>query len=159
MGLKKYLRKKRVGFHSKTAATASILAGKLGYRLRLKGRIRLANRWAAQNPKKATAITVSLLLGSFIASFFIQPTEKNETPALDNIIQVNGVIESMSRVDALKRMQREQLVDITKDMQKTKDTLDSLLALENKSRADSLEIVAKCKKLELFANTISHEKN
>ena len=125
------------------------LMAKTGMRLRVGPRIRLLNSRASRNPKRTFALVFSSLLLIFLADLSLslfQPV-KTAAPKME-MASVDTVFSGFRTIQDNKVIHRRRLSEMALDGNEIRHRLDSLIALPNKSRADSIEIRANYMKLE-----------
>lgn len=154
--LKRSILETKNKFHASLGAHINPRLEKMSMRLRLQGRIRLANRWGRHNPKELAAISIgtlaSLTLISF-ASIAHFASTKQEVPPRP-IAKVDNVFNLMNRIDEYKKFQQNEVNKLALQGESIKNSLDSLIRLPVKSHRDSLEILRKSRQLSIIVNNL-----
>ena len=126
MRIRKKLRESRLRTHLQIRAWLQPKLGKAGERLRLAGRIRLANIWARKHPKRTFACVTGTLFQGF------------------RTIQSN------------KGLHRVTMLELADSGRAIRRELDSLIAMPRKTHGDSLRIVRQYRKLENIVKFINN---
>lgn len=131
------------------------LMAKTGMRLRIGPRIRLLNSRASRNPKRTFAIVFSALLIIFVTdlSLTLFHPVRAVAPKMD-IASVDTVFSGFRTIQDNKEIHRKRLSEMAIDGNEIRHRLDSLIALPQKSRADSIEIRVNYMKLERIVKTL-----
>lgn len=145
--------KKRMG--AKIESLLRPLMAKTGMRLRLGSRIRLLNSRASRNPKRTFAIVFSALLIIFVTdlSLTLFHPVRAVAPKMD-IASVDTVFSGFRTIQDNKEIHRKRLSEMAIDGNEIRHRLDSLIALPNKSREDSIEIRMEYMRLERIVRTL-----
>lgn len=118
------------------------------------------NTLANANPKYTAIITFSLLcfclLLTIVASF-IRESPTSSQGLFSNIEDISPVMAGKQRIEDIKQQQANDLRSFILQGQTLKKELDSLIALPNKSHADSLEILRKHKQLEIIVRHLNEK--
>lgn len=123
---------------------------KTGKRMRIAPRVRLLNSKAAKSPKRTFAIVFSTLLLIFLVdlslTFFI-PVRTAPAIRMD-IASVDTVFTGFRTIQENKEIHRKAVAEMALSGKDMKNRLDSLIAIPEKSRKDSIEIKTTYRKLE-----------
>ena len=159
MRIRKKLRESRLRTHLQIRAWLQPKLGKAGERLRLAGRIRLANIWARRHPKRTFACATGVLSLLLVCSLV---TER-ESPEKDNIIvpDINGIasmeplFQGFRTIQSNKGLHRVTMLELADSGRAIRRELDSLIAIRRKSHGDSLRIVRQYRRLENIVKFIN----
>ena len=160
MRIRKKLRESRLRTHLQIRAWLQPKLGKAGERLRLAGRIRLANIWARKHPKRTFACVTGVLSLLLVCSLV---TER-ESPENDNIIvpDINGIasmeplFQGFRAIQSNKGLHRVTMLELADSGRAIRRELDSLIAIRQKSHGDSLRIVRQYRRLENIVKFINN---
>ena len=131
------------------------LMAKTGMRLRIGSRIRLLNSKASKNPKRTFALVFSSLLLIFLTDLSLALFHPVKTAApIMEMASVDTVFSGFRAIQDNKEIHRRQLSEMAIDGNEIRHRLDSLIALPQKSRADSIEIRVNYMKLERIVKTL-----
>lgn len=157
MGLIKKLRTRRNDFHTKLRAALQPAVGRLGTKLRIRARMRLANRWAAAHPKKTFAITVTVLTVEFFVVTFCFPWQsQSRSPInLDGIDNIDRMFVNRRKMDNLGKQSRQVIEDEVEKSRQLRSEIDSLLAVPEKTAADSARIIALYNEFQAISTTLT----
>ena len=161
---RKTLRESRLRTHQLVRSWLQPKLGAIGIKYRLAGRIRLANIWARKHPRRTFAyVTGSLLLVLVVNitmdSLFANSNELNEPNELNElsvIAPVDPMLEGFRAIQANKTAHRGTLMDLTAKGQLLHEELDSLIALPNKTHADSVHIIQSYRQLESIVKSLKN---
>lgn len=131
------------------------LLTRTGVRLRLALRIRLLNSRASRNPRRTFALVFSALLLIFLADLslmLLHPVK--QAPERLEIASIDTVFSGFRTIQGNKEIHRKRLSDLALAGNSLRHSLDSLLALPEKTREDSLEIRMSYLRLERIVNTL-----
>ena len=135
------------------------LGNSIGNRFRMKGRIRLANRWARHNPKRFfvyfLVCIVSMIAVNESIYFLIKKHREKEYHS--GMLAVRPVFEGRHRIEANReglKMQISMLIDEGRELL---TVLDSLNNIAVKTPSDSLEIYRVMKQIETISNILDNE--
>ena len=131
------------------------LMAKTGMRLRVGPRIRLLNSRASRNPKRTFALVFSALLLIFVTdlSLTLFHPVKTAAPKME-MASVDTVFSGFRTIQDNKEIHRRRLSEMALDGNEIRHRLDSLIAIPQKSRADSIEIRVNYMKLERIVKTL-----
>ena len=145
--IKQVLREKRTRVRGWSEKHIRPAMGRIGMKLRLPSRIRLANRWARNNPKRFTACSISVLSISFLTCLVssLVSLGRSQTSQSGNA-SLAGMAHAQSSINRLNELQHnadynrkvEQEIAIQGGV--IKRELDSLMAIPEKTLEDSLRI-------------------
>ena len=160
MRIRKKLRESRLRTHLQIRAWLQPKLGKAGERLRLAGRIRLANIWARKHPKRTFACVTGVLSLLLVCSLV---TERG-SPEKDNIIvpDINGIasmeplFQGFRTIQSNKGLHRVTMLELADSGRAIRRELDSLIAMPHKTHGDSLRIVRQYRRLENIVKFINN---
>lgn len=134
--------------------------GSVGKRYRLAARIRIANRWATQHPKRTFGYVVGTLLTVLFCDLAItgMRAEMKESD-MNMIANVDPVFNGFRTIQANKDSHRRTILEMTSQGQNLKHELDSLIAIPRKSHADSIGIIRRYGQLENLVKTLKNNDN
>ena len=134
--------------------------GSVGRRYRLAARIRIANRWATQHPKRTFGYVVGTLLTVLICDVAITGMRAEmKEPDVNMIANVEPVFNGFRTIQANKDTHRRTVLEMTSKGQAIKHELDSLIALPHKTHADSIGIIRRYGQLENLVKTLKQNDN
>lgn len=134
--------------------------GSMGKRYRLAARIRIANRWATQHPKRTFGYVVGTLLTVLICDVAITGMRAEmKEPDVNMIANVEPVFNGFRTIQANKDTHRRTVLEMTSQGQTIKHELDSLIAIPRKSHADSIGIIRRYGQLENLVKTLKQNDN
>lgn len=143
---------------SKTSRYITILIWKLFKKGQLRERMERLNAWAIENKKLTAGITIgllsfSLMLGVLRSMVSMRNNGKAENP-LTHVEDVNPMLQQMQQIQNLRALQRDGYADLVTKGKKLKDELDSLMAIEDKSHEDSLQLMVTYKQLQIITRNL-----
>ena len=134
--------------------------GSVGRRYRLAARIRIANRWATQHPKRTFGYVVGTLLMVLVCDVMITGMRAEmKEPDVNMIANVEPVFNGFRTIQANKDSHRRTILEMTSQGQNLKHELDSLIAIPRKSHADSIGIIKRYGQLENLVKTLKNNDN
>ena len=134
--------------------------GSVGRRYRLAARIRIANRWATQHPKRTFGYVVGTLLTVLFCDVAItEMRAEMKEPDVNMIANVEPVFNGFRTIQANKDTHRRTVLEMTSKGQAVKHELDSLIALPQKTHADSIGIIRRYGQLENLVKTLKQNDN
>ena len=134
--------------------------GSVGRRYRLAARIRIANRWATQHPKRTFGYVVGTLLTVLFCDVVITGMRAEmKEPDVNMIANVEPVFNGFRTIQANKDTHRRTVLEMTSQGQTLKHELDSLIAIPRKSHADSIGIIRRYGQLENLVKTLKQNDN
>ncbi|MBD5426983.1 MAG: hypothetical protein HDR38_05470 [Treponema sp.] len=134
--------------------------GSVGRRYRLAARIRIANKWATQHPKRTFGYVVGTLLTVLFCDVAITGMRAEmKEPDVNMIANVEPVFNGFRTIQANKDTHRRTVLEMTSKGQAVKDELDSLIALPHKTHADSIGIIRRYGQLENLVKTLKQNDN
>lgn len=155
MGIFKKLKAKRQAMHDSIKGVAQEFCFGIGVKFKLKERIAALNKLASLHPKRTAALTIGALTLSFAVNLMLSTSEPKETtPDFGNIADVQPMFEGMQQIQSAKTMGQRIVVGFVDEGQRLRRELDSLVALPIKSHTDSVQIVAKYKRLEKIVDKL-----
>lgn len=131
-------------------------------KLRLKGRIVLANRYAKKNPKKFAGTFAISMIFIFALNFFslaYNNAKTDENNSINNLMEINSTFNGMTKLQNNRETIKEHYEKIIKEGLNLTNRLDSLNNLNYKSPSDSVEIVFIINRLNVINKILAHEKN
>lgn len=156
--LRKTLRNQRLKTHQLISAWLRPKTEAVGRRYRLAARIRLANKRAAQHPKRTFAVVTGTLLCVLIGSIALDSfTFHKQEPQVEDIASMDAVFNGFHAIQANKSYQQNTLQQLAVMGQDTRRSLDSLIAIPRKSHSDSIRIVQHYRQLERIVNSLKAE--
>ena len=134
--------------------------GSVGRRYRLAARIRIANRWATQHPKRTFGYVVGTLLTVLICDVAITGMRAEmKEPDVNMIANVEPVFNGFRTIQANKDSHRRTILEMASNGQAIKHELDSLIALPHKTHTDSIGIIRRYGQLENLVKTLKQNDN
>lgn len=160
--LKKKGKESASRIHSAIRGWAAPWCERISQKIRLHGRVRLANIWGRKHPKLLMwyfcgIMVLNILLGTAYSLF----VEHRDEPALDP----ERFASSMKVFDGLQQVNRnrEAVKESYRTLMATGNTvlneLDSLMAIKEKNHQDSIEILIRYQKIQTLNNFIGNEEN
>lgn len=129
-------------------------------KLRLKGRIRIANRWALKNPKFLMISFLISMAAIFLMDYVIGnliSDNKNEN-VYSNLIR-DPLVSSYSEIENKREEMKMHLSLLIEQGNRLTNSLDSLNKIETKTQKDSLMMINIISRLQTISNILSDEKN
>lgn len=134
--------------------------GSVGRRYRLAARIRIANKWATQHPKRTFGYVVGTLLTVLFCDVAITGMRAEmKQPDVNMIANVEPVFNGFRTIQANKDTHRRTVLEMTSQGQTIKHELDSLIAIPRKTHADSIGIIRRYGQLENLVKTLKQNDN
>lgn len=134
--------------------------GSVGKRYRIAARIRIANRWATQHPKRTFGYVVGTLLTVLICDVAITGMRAEmKVPDVNMIANVEPVFNGFRTIQANKDTHRRTVLEMTSQGQILKHELDSIIAIPRKTHADSIGIIRRYGQLENLVKTLKQNDN
>lgn len=158
MKIRKKLRESRLRTHLQIRAWLQPKLGKAGERLRLVGRIRLANIWARKHPKRTFACVtgvLSLLLVCSLVTGNDRPDNVDEQD-ISAIASMEPLFQGFRTIQSNKGLHRATIQELADSGRAIRQELDSLIAMPKKSHGDSLQIVRQYRRLENIVKFIKN---
>lgn len=158
MKIRKKLRESRLRTHLQIRAWLQPKLGKAGERLRLVGRIRLANIWARKHPKRTFACVtgvLSLLLVCSLVTGNDRPDNVDEQD-ISAIARMEPLFQGFRTIQSNKGLHRATIQELADSGRAIRQELDSLIAMPKKSHGDSLRIVRQYRRLENIVKFINN---
>lgn len=129
-------------------------------KFQLKGKVRLANRWAKRNPKRLFAAFLVSMVCIFtidvIVTSIIKDTHKSGVPEM---FMVRQSFDGMRNIDSNRENMRLLLSYLIEEGQNLVNEIDSISKIEHKTELDSIAIVSALNRLNVITNFISNEEN
>lgn len=158
--IKRVFREKRDKSHYAVSLWLQPKMNRLGQRVRLAARIRLANRWASRHPKKMFYLSSGSLFLLFLTTFFSATV--TEEKIISDDVGLQPVLTGLSTINDYRNYHKNTVNDIALQGGFIKREIDSLISLPHKTREDSIRIFQDYKKLNVIINNLKptqHEKN
>ena len=158
MKIRKKLRESRLRTHLQIRAWLQPKLGKAGERLRLVGRIRLANIWARKHPKRTFACVtgvLSLLLVCSLVTGNDRPDNVDEQD-ISAIASMEPLFQGFRTIQSNKGLHRATIQELAESVRAIRQELDSLIAMPKQSHGDSLRIVRQYRRLENIVKFINN---
>ena len=134
--------------------------GSVGRRYRLAARIRIANRWATQHPKRTFGYVVGTLLMVLVGDVMVTGMKAEmKEPDVNMIANVEPVFNGFRTIQANKDTHRRTVLEMTSQGQTLKHELDSLIAIPRKTHTDSIGIIRRYGQLENLVKTLKQNDN
>ena len=132
--------------------------GKAGERLRLAGRIRLANIWARKHPKRTFACVTGTLSLLLVCSLITDNNRPDNADAHDisTIASMEPLFQGFRAIQSNKGLHRVTMLELADSGRAIRRELDSLIAIRRKSHGDSLRIVRQYRRLENIVKFINN---
>ena len=134
--------------------------GKAGERLRLAGRIRLANIWARKHPKRTFACVTGILSLLLVCSLVTGRGSSNGNsmvkPDINGIASMEPLFQGFHAIQSNKGLHRVTMLELADSGRAIRRELDSLIAIRQKSHGDSLRIVRQYRRLENIVKFINN---
>lgn len=158
--LKKRMRDKRAKAHGAVGQWLRPKFERMGTRLRLKARIRLANRWAAKHPKRFAWTSIGVLAFLFLTALIPSPRPNDANIFANNgIMDIQPAFSGLNRIHQARQVQTAHVNGLISEVVEAKEDLDSLLSLPVKTARDSAEIVSKYRKIKIITQTLNDNNN
>lgn len=158
--IKRAFREKREKTHNAVSLWLQPKINRIGQRIRLAGRIRLANRWARKHPKKMFSLSFGTLFILFLTTFFHGPAE--EKSIIPDDVGVQSALTGLSTIIDYRNYHENTVNALALQGGAIKREIDSLVSLPNKTSEDSIRIFQNYRKLNVIINNLKptqHEKN
>ena len=152
--------KKSVGESTKVfSESLNRLGESIGNKFRMKGRIRLANRWARHNPKRFFVYFLVCIASLITINESIYFLMKKHHPhdISSSVLAIRPVFDGRHRIYANREGLKLQFSELINEGQELLSVLDSLSHLPVKTSADSLKIYHVMKKIETISNILDNE--
>lgn len=160
MRIRKKLRESRLRTHLQIRAWLQPKLGKAGERLRLAGRIRLANIWARKHPKRTFACVTGVLSLLLVCSLVTGRGSSNRDsmvkPDINGIASMEPLFQGFRTIQSNKGLHRATIQELADSGRAIRRELDSLIAMPRKTHGDSLRIVRQYKRLENIVKFINN---
>ena len=134
---------------------------RLGNRLKVRQRIRLANIWARRHPKKLminySAFAVLLIGITLLSDFLSTKPEEPDFLGMRSIPSMNHRIRSMNNTEVQNERIRQEVYELGNKGMRMYNELDSLMKLPVKTRDDSVRIIQNYNILNETFNSNEHE--
>lgn len=154
------MKEKRAKVHGSLGRWLRPKFERMGTNLRLKARIRLANRWAANNPRRFAWTSTGTLAFLFIIALIPSPKPKDSNIFADNaIMDIQPVLNGLNSIHQSRKAHEAQVNGLISEVVKAKNDVDSLLSLPVKTARDSAEIVSKYRKIKIITQTLNDNNN
>ena len=161
MRIRKKLRESRLRTHQQIRAWLQPKLGQAGERLRLAGRIRLANIWARKHPKRTfacvTGILSLLLVCSLVTGRDCSNGNSMVKPDINGIASMEPLFQGFRTIQSNKGLHRVTMLELADSGRAIRRELDSLIAIRRKSHGDSLRIVRQYRRLENIVKFINNK--
>lgn len=132
----------------------------VGKRYKLAARIRIANRWATQHPKRTFGYVVGTLLMVLVGDVMVTGMKAEmKEPDVNMIANVEPVFNGFRTIQANKDSHRRTILEMASKGQAIKHELDSLIALPHKSHTDSVRIIRRYGSLENIVKSLKQNDN
>ncbi len=132
----------------------------IGKRYRLGARIRIANSWASRHPKRTFGYVVGTLLMVLVGDVMVTGMRAEmKDPDVNMIANVEPVFNGFRTIQANKDTHRRTILEMTTKGQAIKQELDSLIAIPQKSHADSVGIIRRYGSLENIVKSLKQNDN
>lgn len=158
---KKKGRQKAERFYDALKTHFSPIVVRLGDRLRLRGRIRLANKWATRHPKKLmfnySAFAVLLFGFTLLVDGYQSNKKSVDTLGLKSIPSMSHRLQSLNNTEIQHERIRQEVNALGQKGMIIYNELDSLMKLPVKTHTDSIRIVQNYKILNKTFNANGHE--
>lgn len=158
MRIRKKLRENRLRAHLQIRAWLQPKLGKAGERLRLVGRIRLANIWARRHPKRTFASVTGILSLLLVCSLVIgnDRPENVDEQDISAIASMEPLFQGFRAIQSNKGLHRATMLELADSGRAIRRELDSLIAMPRKTHGDSLRIVRQYRRLENIVKFINN---
>ena len=161
MRIRKKLRESRLRTHQQIRAWLQPKLGKAGERLRLAGRIRLANIWARKHPKRTFACVTGTLSLLLVCSLVTGRGSSNGNsmvkPDINGIASMEPLFQGFRAIQSNKGLHRVTMLELADSGRAIRRELDSLIAMPRKTHGDSLRIVRQYRRLENIVKFINNK--
>ena len=132
----------------------------IGKRYRLGARIRIANSWATRHPKRTFGYVVGTLLMVLVGDVMVTGIRAEmKDPDVNLIANVEPVFNGFRTIQSNKDAHRRTILEMTTKGQAIKHELDSLIAIPQKSHADSVGIIRRYGSLENIVKSLKQYDN
>lgn len=158
--IRRVIREHKEKVHSLSVRLLKPRIGKIGEKLRLPGRIRLANLKAGRHPKKFAVWSIAILTGLFLSSMLMPIPE-----TVENVSITQGIVSLEQTTSGLEKIQRTRAYHKSLEIEmaikggEIKRSLDSLLNLPVKTTKDSMEIVKYYRQLKIITQNLNSDED
>ncbi|MBD5221600.1 MAG: hypothetical protein HDS70_04440 [Bacteroidales bacterium] len=143
--IKKEMKEKAQRFQMAMKDHLSPYVARLGEKLRLGSRLRLANAWAKRNPRKLmfnySAFAVLLLGTTLTIDGLTAKDKEDKTLDLNTIPSMSHRIQSLRITEIQKERIRREVNELGQKGMAMYEELDSLIKLPVKTHSDSVRII------------------
>lgn len=140
----------------------SPIRNQLNKKWKLQVRIRLANRWARQKPRRimiAFLIAMGIIICTdILVTSLISKDKKSEMP-IESIMSVENVFNGLRKIENNRENIRQYYSQLVADGTKLTNQLDSINRIEHKTHKDSLELKRIMDRLNIISNILFYEEN
>ena len=158
--LRKSIRDSRLKTHDVIRSWLKPKMGAIGTRYRLAARIRMANRWATNHPKRTFAYVVGALLSILVCDMmFAGMRAEMKDPNVNMIANVEPIFNGFRTIQANKDAHRRTVLDLATKGQAVREELDSMIAIPAKSHEDSIGIIRRYNQLENIVKSLKQNDN
>lgn len=159
--IKKKGRETSQRFHRAIKELLSPHFTRLGDRLKIRQRIRLANIWARRYPKRLminySAFAVLLIGITLLSDFRLSKPQDPDALGLKSIPSMRHRLQSMNNTEMQNERIRQEVNKLGNKGMKIYNELDSLMKLPVKTREDSVRIINNYNILNETFNSKDHE--
>lgn len=160
-GIKKKGRATTQKLHSFLKDLLSPVAFRIANKLRMQGRMRLANRWARKHPKYFISgyciLAVTILSGTLLWDFMIRDRSEDKESIMSSIVPINHRLKYLEIYEANQQMLKNEIAELGRRGMVLYNEMDSLMRIENKTREDSTRIACIYTNLNSIFNNKQHE--
>lgn len=158
--LGKTIKESRLKTHHSVSGWLKPRIGAIGKRWRVAARIRLANSWAVNHPKKTFGYVVGTLLIILVADVAVNGARAEmNNPDMAQIANVEPIFNGFRTIQANKDTHRKTILELASQGQVIRQELDSMIRIPAKTHNDSISIMRKYGQLENIVKSLKQNDN
>ena len=158
--LRKTIRNGRYGIGNAVGTWLRPKMGAIGTRYRIAARIRAANAWATRHPRRTFGYVVTTLVMILVCDIIVTGVRmESKAPDLQTIAKVEPIFSGFRTIQTNKEAHRRRLAEIAGGGMAVRHELDSLIAIPNKTHADSIGIIRRYRQLEQIVTSLKQYDN
>ena len=132
----------------------------LNDRMRIKSRIRLANRWASRHPKRLMiTFLISMLFIGIMDAAVSSFISRNKNMDSKGMLMVNPMFNGMHRIQANREGLKQQIQMVVDEGNGLVSELDSLEKIPLKTREDTVRMKDTMRRLKAISKILQNEKD
>ena len=130
---------------------ARIWGYKLGKKYGIGEKVAKANAWADGHRRKTAGILFSVNFCIYLIGFLLCMSEEGNSSSfkdpMQDFAQVQPIFSQLHRIQDMKEVEKNTFVNLSNRVVTLKHEVDSLMALSDKTHADSVQALAKYEEL------------